>query len=62
MPDRDRDYVEFVEAAGGALRRTAYLVCGDWHKADDIVQANDDPQGRKGITVTAYDKFGKVVR
>ena len=21
-----------------ALRRTAYLVCGDWHRADDIVQ------------------------
>ena len=38
MPDRDRDYVEFVEAASGSLRRTAYLVCGDWHRADDVVQ------------------------
>ncbi|MFC0627153.1 SigE family RNA polymerase sigma factor [Kribbella deserti] len=38
MPDRDREYVEFVEAAGGTLRRTAFLVCGDWHRADDIVQ------------------------
>jgi RNA polymerase sigma-70 factor (sigma-E family) len=38
MPDRDRDYVEFVGAASAALRRTAYLVCGDWHRADDVVQ------------------------
>ena len=39
MPDRDRDYVEFVGASSAALRRTAYLVCGDWHRADDVVQA-----------------------
>lgn len=38
MPDRDREYVEFVEAASVSLRRTAYLVCGDWHRADDVVQ------------------------
>lgn len=22
----------------GSLRRTAYLMCGDWHQADDLVQ------------------------
>jgi RNA polymerase sigma-70 factor (sigma-E family) len=38
MPDRDREYVEFVEASSTTLRRTAYLVCGDWHRADDVVQ------------------------
>jgi RNA polymerase sigma-70 factor (sigma-E family) len=38
MADLDREYVEFVEAASGSLRRTAYLVCGDWHRADDVVQ------------------------
>ena len=38
MVKRDQDYVEFVEAAAGSLRRTAYLVCGDWHRADDVVQ------------------------
>ncbi len=38
MADRDREYVEFVEAASASLRRTAFLVCGDRHKADDIVQ------------------------
>lgn len=36
--DRDREYTDFVEAAGTGLRRTAYLVCGDWYRADDVVQ------------------------
>ncbi|MEV5962946.1 SigE family RNA polymerase sigma factor [Kribbella sp. NPDC051952] len=38
MTERDRDYVEFVASASGSLRRTAFLVCGDRHRADDIVQ------------------------
>ena len=38
MADRDREYVEFVEAASASLRRTAFLVCGDRHTADDVVQ------------------------
>ena len=31
-------FVEFVQAASGSLRGTAYLICGDWHRADDVVQ------------------------
>lgn len=38
MAERNRDYIEFVEVVGPRLRRTAYLVCGDWHAADDVVQ------------------------
>lgn len=39
MPDRDREYVEFVEATSTSLRRTAYLICGgDPYRADDAVQ------------------------
>ncbi len=38
MVDRDQEYVEFVAAASASLRRTAFLVCGDWHRADDVVQ------------------------
>ncbi|GEP39902.1 hypothetical protein NPS01_35650 [Nocardioides psychrotolerans] len=30
--------VEFVESARGRLRRTAYLLCGDWDQASDHVQ------------------------
>ena len=31
-------FVEFAEAVGGRLRRTAYLMCGDWDQASDHVQ------------------------
>ena len=31
-------FVEFAEAARGQLRRTAYLMCGDWDQASDHVQ------------------------
>lgn len=32
-------YRDFVGARLEALRRTAYLLCGDWHTADDLVSA-----------------------
>ncbi|WP_033342017.1 SigE family RNA polymerase sigma factor [Catenuloplanes japonicus] len=35
----ERKYVEFVEGRLTGLRRSAFLLCGDWHRADDIVQA-----------------------
>jgi RNA polymerase sigma-70 factor (sigma-E family) len=39
VPRRDDNaYVEFVNGASRALRRTAYLVCGDWGQAEDLVQ------------------------
>lgn len=36
--DRDRDFGEFVDARALVMRRTAFLLCGDWHRAEDIVQ------------------------
>ncbi|HEX5994207.1 MAG TPA: sigma-70 family RNA polymerase sigma factor, partial [Jiangellales bacterium] len=35
---RADEFVTFVAARRRYLRRTAYLVCGDWHLADDLVQ------------------------
>src|SRR5882757_1610664 len=34
----ERDFVEYVVARSPALRRTAFLLCGDWHQAEDLVQ------------------------
>lgn len=34
----DADFAAFVVACGPALRRTAYLMCGDWDRAADIAQ------------------------
>jgi RNA polymerase sigma-70 factor (sigma-E family) len=36
---RDADFTEFVESAIPGLRRLAYMLCHDWHSADDLVQA-----------------------
>jgi RNA polymerase sigma-70 factor (sigma-E family) len=35
---RDDEYTEFVAARLQALRRIAFLLCHDWHHADDLVQ------------------------
>ena len=34
----ETEFAELVAAKGGALRRTAYLMSGDWHLAEDLVQ------------------------
>ena len=36
---RDDEFTEFVATRLPALRRVAYLLCQDWHRADDLVQA-----------------------
>jgi len=33
-----RDFAEFAAAASPRLRRMAFLLCGDWHTAEDLVQ------------------------
>lgn len=32
------EFAEFAEAASAQLRRTAFLLCGNWHTAEDLVQ------------------------
>ena len=34
----DDDFVEFASSSHERMRRTAYLLCGDWHRAADITQ------------------------
>ena len=34
----DDDFVDFASSSRERLRRTAYLLCGDWHRASDITQ------------------------
>jgi RNA polymerase sigma-70 factor (sigma-E family) len=38
MRSRDEEFREFARARAAPLHRTAYLLCGDWHLADDLVQ------------------------
>jgi RNA polymerase sigma-70 factor (sigma-E family) len=38
MSDRDKAFAEYFAARSGSMRATAYLLCGDWHRAEDLVQ------------------------
>ncbi|MEO9322658.1 SigE family RNA polymerase sigma factor [Nocardioides sp. C4-1] len=37
---RDEEFTAFVAARQTHLRRVAYAVCGDWHRADDVLQTS----------------------
>jgi len=36
---RDADFTEYVSGSVAWLRRLAFMLCHDWHGADDLVQA-----------------------
>lgn len=35
----ERAFAEYFRQRRDAVRRSAYLLCGDWHRADDLTQA-----------------------
>lgn len=36
--DREREFTDYYTARGPMVRKTAYLLCGDWHLAEDLTQ------------------------
>jgi len=38
MSHPQEEFREFVKISAASLHRTAYLLCGDWHLANDLVQ------------------------
>jgi RNA polymerase sigma-70 factor (sigma-E family) len=49
----EQDFRVFVQEFAASLHRTAYLLCGDWHQADDLVQET---------LAKAYSNWRKVQR
>lgn len=49
----DAEFTAFVAAAAPRLRRTAYLMCGDWHLAQDLTQTT---------FVRMYASWGRIWR
>src|SRR3954469_20107274 len=47
----EHDFRVFVQGIAASLHRTAYLLCGDWYLADDLVQE---------ALAKAYSHWGKV--
>ena len=37
-PTKEREFAEYFADRQDAVRRIAYLLCGDWHRADDVAQ------------------------
>lgn len=37
-PEEEAKFSVYVTARRDQVRRTAYLICGDWHRADDLTQ------------------------
>lgn len=51
--DEHADFVEWVAVNRSRMRRSAFLLCGDWYLADDLVQ---DMLGR------VYSRWSRVAR
>jgi RNA polymerase sigma-70 factor (sigma-E family) len=60
MTMAEDEFVQFAEAVAPRLRRTAFLLCGDWHNAEDLAQTTlakvfaSWRRIRNGDAVTAY--------
>jgi RNA polymerase sigma-70 factor (sigma-E family) len=61
-PDTREEFREFAVASQGHLRRSAYLLCGDWHFAEDLVQMAFDRIYRHWNRVRAADNPGAYAR
>lgn len=38
--DRDTEFTDYMAARSPWLRKVAFLLCQDWHRADDLVQTS----------------------
>ncbi|WP_426508298.1 SigE family RNA polymerase sigma factor [Dactylosporangium sp. McL0621] len=56
------EYVEYVTGRIAPLRRLAYLLCGDEHHADDIVQLTIEKLYRRWPRVRALEHVDQYVR
>ena len=56
-PVDERDYVEYVSARLPVLRRAAYLLSGDRHRTDDVVQATTTELYRRWRRIRAVDNL-----
>jgi RNA polymerase sigma-70 factor (sigma-E family) len=58
----EADYRDFVVHRLDGLRRTAYLLCGDWHTADDLVSTSLVKLLRHWRRVSAMEQPDAYVR
>ncbi|MBB2944204.1 RNA polymerase sigma-70 factor (sigma-E family) [Actinoplanes lutulentus] len=62
MSDRDEAFAEYFAARSAAMRSTAYLLCGDWHRAEDLVQTAFTKLYLRWNRVQRHDALDPYVR
>jgi RNA polymerase sigma-70 factor (sigma-E family) len=58
----DEEFLEFAQSRAAPLHRMAYLLCGDWHLADDLVQETLAKSFRHWARVQRADNPDAYVR
>ena len=61
-PADEQEYREFVATRIEPFRRTAYLLCRDWHTADDLVSITIGKLYRHWHRVRATDNVDAYAR
>src|SRR3712207_3481183 len=62
MNDRDKGFAAYFASRSGAMRGTAYLLCGDWHRAEDLVQTAFIKLYRAWHRIGAHQKLDAYTR
>lgn len=62
MDERERGFTEYFASRSGAMRGTAYLLCGDWHRAEDLVQNTFVKLYRAWHRITSHDTLDAYTR
>lgn len=62
MNDREQGFTDYFASRSGALRGTAYLLCGDWHRAEDLVQSAFVKLYRAWHRIGAHDTLDAYTR
>lgn len=62
MNDRDGAFADYFRSRSSAMRGTAFLLCGDWHRAEDIVQTSFVKLYRVWNRVAGRDKVDAYTR
>ena len=62
MTGRDEEFRDYVTARLEPLRRTAYLLCRDWHTADDLVSITLSKLYRNWARALGADNLDAYVR
>ncbi|WP_238010257.1 SigE family RNA polymerase sigma factor [Dactylosporangium sp. AC04546] len=60
--DDEHEFGEYFAARYDRVRRVAYLMCGDWHRADDLAQAAFIRLARSWQSVHSHNALDSFVR